>query len=105
MVSSILVRAINLAGLQYQYATRGVSTTCHKCSNTYNKCRWHHVLKSKFLEGKQNRCVDYLLYVLLDLVIPYYIAWSQCQEFGFEGPDLEIKKRKEIMERALTITK
>ena len=54
------------------------------------------MLKSKFLEGKQNQHVDHLLYVLLDLIMPYYVACGQCQEFGFEGPDLEVKKQKEI---------
>jgi hypothetical protein len=62
-------------------------------------------LKSKFLEGKRNRRVDHLLYVLLDQVIPYYIARERRQELGFEGPNLEVKKRREISERGLTVTK
>lgn len=69
------------------------------------KHRWHHVLKSKFLEGKHNHHLDHLLHVLLDLVVPYYIGRSRRQEFGFEGPDLEVKKRQEITQRALTISK
>ncbi|KAJ7757388.1 hypothetical protein DFH07DRAFT_958746 [Mycena maculata] len=43
---------------------------------------WHHLLKGKFLEGKHRR-----------------------QDFGFEGPDLEVKRRMEVESRALSIRK
>ena len=62
-------------------------------------------MKSKFLEGKRNWRLDHLLYVLLDLVVPYYIGRVRQQDFGFEGPDLEVKKQQEITERALTVPK
>ncbi|KAF8177954.1 hypothetical protein K438DRAFT_1605765, partial [Mycena galopus ATCC 62051] len=58
---------------------------------------WHHVLKGKFLDGKRNRRVDHLLHMLLNAVLPYY-ALKQCrQELSFEGPDLEVRKRKDII--------
>ncbi|KAJ7248917.1 hypothetical protein C8J57DRAFT_978585, partial [Mycena rebaudengoi] len=57
---------------------------------------WHHLLKAKFLEGKRNRRVDHLLHVLLNKAIPYFIARHRRQEFGFEGPDLEVKRRSEV---------
>ncbi|KAJ7580323.1 hypothetical protein C8J56DRAFT_1057962 [Mycena floridula] len=66
---------------------------------------WHHVLKGKFLEGKRNRRVDHLLHVLLDRVVPYYIARRHRQDCGFEGPNLEVKKRREVTEHTETIGK
>ncbi|KAJ7511852.1 hypothetical protein B0H11DRAFT_1653261, partial [Mycena galericulata] len=61
---------------------------------------WHHVLKGKFLHGKRNRRLDHLLSTLLDEVLPYY-ALKQCrQQLGFEGPDIEVKKRQDIIKRS-----
>ncbi|KAJ7112174.1 hypothetical protein C8R44DRAFT_632265, partial [Mycena epipterygia] len=58
---------------------------------------WHHVLKGKFLHGKHNRRLDHLLSTLLTQVLPYY-ALKQCrQELRFEGPDIEVKKRRDIL--------
>ncbi|KAJ7938711.1 hypothetical protein B0H13DRAFT_1583399, partial [Mycena leptocephala] len=56
---------------------------------------WHHLLKGNFLEGKRNRRVDHLLHVLINSAIPYFIAKHR-QDFGFEGPDLEVKRRMEV---------
>ncbi|KZP16246.1 hypothetical protein FIBSPDRAFT_958125 [Athelia psychrophila] len=47
---------------------------------------WHHILKGKMLEGKRNRHIDHLIYILV-----------------LEGPDLEVKHRQEIEARAQTI--
>ncbi|KAJ7576586.1 hypothetical protein C8J56DRAFT_762085, partial [Mycena floridula] len=66
---------------------------------------WHHVLKGKFLEGKRNRRVDHLLHVLIDRVVPYYIARGHRQACGFEGPNLEVKRRREISERGEQLSK
>ncbi|KAJ7572766.1 hypothetical protein C8J56DRAFT_735799, partial [Mycena floridula] len=49
--------------------------------------------------------VDHLLHVLLDMVVPYYIARGHRQAYGFEGPNLEVKKRREVTERAQSVTK
>lgn len=64
---------------------------------------WHHVLKGTFMQGKQNRCLDQLIFVLVDQAIPHFISKHRHQDFGFKGPDLEIKKRLEIEERAKLI--
>ena len=53
-------------------------------------------MKGKFLEGKHNRWLDYLIYVLIHDVIPYFRAKHHRQEFGFEGLDLEMKYHAEI---------
>ncbi|KAJ7028487.1 hypothetical protein C8F04DRAFT_1290675, partial [Mycena alexandri] len=66
---------------------------------------WHHLLKGKFLEGKRNRRVDHLLHVLVNDTIPYFIGKHRRQEFGFEGPDLEVKRRMEVESRSLSIKK
>ncbi|KAJ7175419.1 hypothetical protein C8R46DRAFT_890736, partial [Mycena filopes] len=54
---------------------------------------WHHVLKGKFLHGKRNRRLDHLLSTLLNEVLPYYALKQRRQAIGFEGPDIEVKKR------------
>ncbi|KAH6912277.1 hypothetical protein BKA70DRAFT_1056611, partial [Coprinopsis sp. MPI-PUGE-AT-0042] len=50
---------------------------------------WHHVLKGKFMEGKRNRRLDHLIYLLIRAVIPHFLHKHRCQEFGMAGPDLE----------------
>lgn len=57
---------------------------------------WHHLLKGKFLEGKRNRRMDHLIHTLVHDVVPFYKAKHSRQEWGFEGLDLEMKRRKEI---------
>ncbi|KAJ7739180.1 hypothetical protein B0H16DRAFT_1227623, partial [Mycena metata] len=61
---------------------------------------WHHVLKGKFLHGKRNRRVDHLLSTLLTEVLPYYALKQRRQAIGFEGPDIEVKKRQDIRQRS-----
>ncbi|KAJ6505100.1 hypothetical protein C8R45DRAFT_817585, partial [Mycena sanguinolenta] len=61
---------------------------------------WHHMLKSKFLLGKRNRRLDHLLYVLIKRVVAYYGLKQERQNLGFEGPDIELKKHKDIAKRA-----
>ncbi|KAJ7758830.1 hypothetical protein DFH07DRAFT_725533, partial [Mycena maculata] len=48
--------------------------------------------------------VDHLLHVLLNKAIPYFIGKQRRQDFGFEGPDLEVKRCMEVETRALSIT-
>lgn len=64
---------------------------------------WHHVLKGKFLEGKRNRRLDHLVHVLVNEVMPYYKGKHWRQYFGFEGPDLEISRRRQIGQSAIEI--
>lgn len=70
---------------------------------THNRFRWHHLLKGNFLQGKRNRRLDHLLYVLVKVAVPYFIQRHRRQAFGFEGPDLEARRRIEIEERAKSI--
>ena len=56
------------------------------------------------LEGKRNRRMDNLIYVLLHKVIPHFRAKHRCQQFGFEGPDLEVQCRNEAETNARTFT-
>ncbi|KAJ7290633.1 hypothetical protein C8J57DRAFT_973202, partial [Mycena rebaudengoi] len=58
---------------------------------------WHSVLKGKFLHGKRNRRLDHLISTLLNYVLPYYALKQPRQDLGFEGPDLEVEKRKNIL--------
>ncbi|KAJ6552240.1 hypothetical protein DFH09DRAFT_1038848 [Mycena vulgaris] len=65
---------------------------------------WHHVLKYKFLLGKRNRRLDHLIKTLVDDVLPYYALKQRRQDYGFEGPDIEVKKRQKIIERSQAYT-
>ncbi|PPR02766.1 hypothetical protein CVT24_002240 [Panaeolus cyanescens] len=64
---------------------------------------WHHVLKGKFMQGKRNRRLDHLIYILVLKVMPYFLAKHQYQESGFAGPDLEVQERRRIEELAAKI--
>lgn len=66
---------------------------------------WHHLLKGDFLEGKRNRRLDHLLHALTQKAIPHFIARHRRQAYGFEGPDLALKRRMEIERRADSIEK
>ncbi|KAJ7150787.1 hypothetical protein C8R46DRAFT_963375, partial [Mycena filopes] len=57
---------------------------------------WHHVLKSKHLRGKRGRRIDNLINTLINIAIPHYIAGHRAQEFGFQGPNLEVRARLKI---------
>ena len=57
---------------------------------------WHHLLKGNFMEGKRNRHLDHLIYILVDQAIPFFIQRHRRQEFGFEGGDLEVEERLRI---------
>ncbi|KAJ3793444.1 hypothetical protein GGU11DRAFT_659314, partial [Lentinula aff. detonsa] len=61
---------------------------------------WHHLLKGKLLEGKRNRRADHLIYILVEKAIPYFQRRHRRQVAGFEGPDLELRRRIKVTERA-----
>lgn len=63
------------------------------------------MLKGKFLCGKRNRRLDHLIWTLVCEVVPYYALKQRRQDLGFEGPDIEVKKRKNIQERSLAYVK
>ncbi|KAJ7588438.1 hypothetical protein C8J56DRAFT_890227 [Mycena floridula] len=66
---------------------------------------WHHLLKSKFLEGKRNRRLDHLIYILVIETIPYFIERHYRQGCGWAGLNRELERRQEIEERAKSIPK
>lgn len=55
------------------------------------------------LEGKRNRRLDHLIYILVCKTVPYYYEKHRRQQYGFEGPDLEVQRRQQIEARAQTI--
>ncbi|KAJ7134094.1 hypothetical protein C8R46DRAFT_1235275 [Mycena filopes] len=61
---------------------------------------WHHVLKGKFLHNKRNRRIDHLLSTLTTEVLPYYALKQRRQDLGFEGIDIEVRKRQDITKRS-----
>jgi len=60
---------------------------------------YHHVLKSKWLQGKQNRRADHLVYILVNEMIPSYQIIQDCYQLEFEGLNLEVKHCMEILAR------
>ncbi|KAJ6475794.1 hypothetical protein C8R47DRAFT_1323831 [Mycena vitilis] len=63
------------------------------------------VSEGKFLDGKRNRRLDHLLYILINKVLAYYALRQRRQELGFEGEDVEVKKRRDIVERSKAYVK
>ena len=59
--------------------------------------RYHHVLKSRWLEGKQNHHVDHLIHTLVTMMLPSYTICHIHQELGFEGLNLANKQCKELL--------
>ncbi|KAJ7017601.1 hypothetical protein C8F04DRAFT_883085, partial [Mycena alexandri] len=49
--------------------------------------------------------LDHLIHVLYDVAIPHFIARHRRQAMGFEGPDLGLKHRMKVIERAKSISK
>src|SRR5216684_2283855 len=62
--------------------------------------RYHHVLKSIWLEGKRNRRVDHLVHTLVVEFIPDLEMRHKRQELGMNGGDLAEKCRQLILRRA-----
>ncbi|KAJ7684260.1 hypothetical protein DFH06DRAFT_969472 [Mycena polygramma] len=88
------------------------SAVYRKDRNIFEACNtnmlleaWHHVLKGKFLLRKRNRRMDHLIRTLVYDVVSYYSLKQRRQDLGFEGVDLEVQKRKDIIERSKTYLK
>ncbi|KAJ7900501.1 hypothetical protein B0H13DRAFT_1622372, partial [Mycena leptocephala] len=79
---------------------RTARTIFEDCDTNMPIEAWHHVLKGKFLQGKRNRRLNHLLNTLLTEVVPYYALKQRRQQLGFEGPDVEVKKRQDIITRS-----
>ena len=75
------------------------------CSTFDITNRWHKQLKGKFLQGKRNRRLDHLIHTLTQDVLPYYRQKNCEQKLGFEGMNLEQKKREDIEKKGLLISK
>ena len=55
------------------------------------------MLKSRWLEGKQNHQVDHLIHTLVTMLLPSYTIHHIHQELGFEGLNLANKQCKELL--------
>ena len=63
--------------------------------------RYHHVLKSRWLEGKWNHQADHLIHTLVTVMLPSYVIHHIHQELGFEGLNLANKWHKELLMQTL----
>ncbi len=53
--------------------------------------RYHYVLKSIWLKGKKNQCIDYLIHMLVMKFLPNLEICYRWQVLGIEGLDLAKK--------------
>ncbi|PPQ68734.1 hypothetical protein CVT24_007561 [Panaeolus cyanescens] len=81
---------------QWSAMYRTERTIFQACDTNMLVEAWHHLLKGKFMQGKRNRRLDHLIYLLVKEVMPYFIARHHKQIHGFEGPDLEVQARRKI---------
>ncbi|KAF7371682.1 hypothetical protein MVEN_00024400 [Mycena venus] len=95
-----------------EHIVRMWSAVYRKDRNIFEACdtnmlieAWHHVLKGKFLHNKRNRRMDHLLSTLVTEVLPYYSLKQRRQDLGFEGIDIEVKKREDIVKRSKAYVK
>ena len=61
---------------------------------------WHNVLKSKFMGGKRNRRVDYLVHLLVTKVNPYYIKSMVQKAAGMKGLSVEMELFEAIKKKS-----
>jgi hypothetical protein len=60
--------------------------------------RYHHILKSYWLDGKRNWRIDHVIYVLTQEMEPeLYKARHNSQQIGFQGEDLAGRHRRSIL--------
>ena len=62
----------------------------------YDLIRYHHVLKSHYLDSKWNWHIDRVVYTLVKHLEPHFRSRHARQTIGFEGPDLAAARRAEI---------
>jgi len=66
---------------------------------------YHHLLKSKWLDGKRNWRIDHLIFILTQRVLPnYYQPRHQRQQVGLEGFNLQEKQWLTILGHAKSIS-
>ncbi|KAG8976619.1 hypothetical protein FRC05_003458 [Tulasnella sp. 425] len=66
---------------------------------------WHSVLKMKFMEGKRNRRMDNLVYLLTNPINIYYVKKYFRQQMGLEGADLAVQARLACKSKAEEVPK
>src|SRR6266850_1103799 len=66
--------------------------------------RYHHVLKSHWLDGKWNRRIDHILYTLVVHMNQYYLNRHERQIVRFEGLDLAGGQWRDIITSTRTIS-
>jgi hypothetical protein len=66
--------------------------------------RYHHVLKSRWLDGKHNCHLDHLIFTLVKSADPYYQFQHKRQEASLDRLNLEKSCKQDIEETAKTIT-
>src|SRR6267142_1162524 len=79
-----------------------------QCTNNITdliSSRYHHVLKSHWLDGKRNCHIDYILYTLVVHMNQYYLNRHERQIVGFEGLDLAGGRWWDIIASAQTISR
>ncbi len=59
--------------------------------------RYHYILKSIWLKGKRNQCVDHLIHTLVMKFLPNLKICYRWQALGRKGLDLAEKCHKEIL--------
>jgi hypothetical protein len=58
--------------------------------------RYHHILKTHWLDSKCNQQIDCIIYTLVQNLDPYYLNQHKRQTIGFKGLDLAAVQQKEI---------
>lgn len=62
-------------------------------------------MKSRWLDGKRNRRLDHLLFILVKSADPYYQFRHDRQQAGLDGLNLEASRRRDIEEAANKVTR
>jgi MULE transposase domain len=73
-----------------------------KIKLTYS--RFHHKLKSDWLDGMRNRRIDHVMHTLVQQMVPDYQERHALQNVGLAGPDLAGRRRQEILKTARGIS-
>lgn len=71
--------------------------------STKRASRYHHTLKSLFLQGNRNRRIDIIIYTLMDRMLDYFTTRRLRQEHGMEGDDVVTAARRRVEIKALLI--
>jgi hypothetical protein len=67
--------------------------------------RYHHVIKTHWMEGKRNRWIDHIIDMFVNGLEPYYSARHKRQSVDIEGADLVERRQREILASAKLISR